>query len=746
MVALGRFQFPRNSAHTVQNARVQRAISDPERVVRRGRKRGLPLDLLLLALTTPLAASAQQPPQAVPIPTFTSPPVIVTAQKEPADARRLPVSVTAVSGETVAGVGFGTISDAVGFSPNTRVVELSARKISNLFVRGIGSSPSNPGITTFIDGVPQLNSNSANIELLDVAQIEFVRGPQSALFGRNTLGGLASITSVRPPLTGWTAQVAAPFGSAGERDARAAASGPVSGSLALGLAYGHRQRDGFTVNDLTGHALDSRSADFGKAQVLWVPAPSWEARLILRGERARDGDYALNDLGELRRNPFHVTRDFEGRTDRDIWSTTVLLRHEASRVAFSSTTGFVSWETYDLTDLDYTAYPFATRENAEQDRQFTQEFRLASNAQSPLRLADRVALKWQAGVFLFTQDYSQDAVNHFAPGALSPSLPLQVDQHSPQSALDGAGLGVYGQGTLTVGESVDMTLGARVDRERKNAQLDTFYAPAIAPPVVVDAERTFANVSPQAALAYRFTSGRMAYVSVAQGFKAGGFNPASPSGNEAYGEERAWNLEAGVKTSWADEKVSVTAAVFRIGWDDMQLNTPNPLVPAQFYIANVGEAHSSGVEVEANARPRADIMLFASAALARARFDVGSQSGGLDVSGHDLPNTPDYAIAFGGQYFRRLGATAECYGRADVAFSGGYRYDESNREGQTAYSLANLRAGVRGRRLFAEAWAKNVFDTRYIPVAFAYAGLAPSGYVGELGQPRTFGLSLGVGF
>src|SRR5512139_2514843 len=146
------------------------------------------LDMFLFCLVVPLAAFSQQAPP--PVPRITLPPVIVTAQKEPADASRLPVSVTAVSSDTTAGAGFGMVSDAVVFAPNSRVVELSARKISNLFVRGIGSSPSNPGITTFIDGVPQLNSNSANIELLDVAQIEFVRGPQSALFGRNTLGGL----------------------------------------------------------------------------------------------------------------------------------------------------------------------------------------------------------------------------------------------------------------------------------------------------------------------------------------------------------------------------------------------------------------------------------------------------------------------------------------------------------------------------------------------------------------------------
>jgi iron complex outermembrane recepter protein len=699
-----------------------------------------------LLLAIPIAASAQQAPPTQPTPTFTLPPVVVTAQKEPTDAARLPVSVTAVSSEATSGAAFGTVSDAVIFSPNTRVVELSARKISNLFVRGIGSSPSNPGITTFIDGVPQLNSNSSSIELLDVAQIEFVRGPQSALFGRNTLGGLASVTSVRPSLNGWTGQVAAPFGSAGARDVRASASGPVSGAVAVGLSYGHRQRDGFTVNDLTGHALDSRSADFGKAQVLWVPARTWEARLIVQGERARDGDYALNDLGQLRSNPFHVTRDFEGRTDRDLWSSTVLLRHEGTRLAFTSTTGFVSWETYDLTDLDYTAYPFATRENAERDQQFTQEFRLASAAQAPLRLWDRVGLKWQAGVFLFTQDYAQDAVNRFAAGALSPYLAFPVDQHSPQSALDDSGVGVYGQGTLTFGEAVDVTLGARVDHERKNAALDTFYTPPIAPPVAVDAERTFSDVSPQAALAYRFTPRRMAYVSVARGFRAGGFNPASPPGSEAYGEEHAWNLEAGLKTSWAGDRVSATAAVFRIGWDDMQLNTPNPFVPGQFYIANVGAAHSSGVEVEVNARPRAGITLFGSAALTHGRFEQGSLSSGVDVSGHELPNTPDYTIAVGGQYSRQLGSAVECYGRADIVFSGAYHYDESNLQGQSAYSLANLRAGVRGRRLFAEAWVNNAFDTRYIPVAFAYTGLAPSGYLGEMGHPRTIGLSLGIGF
>ena len=511
-----------------------------------------------------------------------------------------------------------------------------------------------------------------------------MRGPQSALFGRNTLGGLVSVTSARPSLTGWTGRLAAPFGSAGARDVRASVSGPVAGSVALGLSFGHSERDGFTINDVTGHALDSRSANFGKAQVLWVPAPTWETRLIVSGERALDGDYALNDLGELRRNPFHVLRDFEGRTDRDIRSTTVLLRREGRRFALSSTTGYVSWTARDLTDLDYTPLPLMTRDNAEKDRQFTQEIRVASAAQAPAHLSNQVFLTWQIGVFLFTQHYAQNAINTFAPLVLSPYLAFPVSQHSPQSALVDAGLGVHGLGTLTFGEALDLTVGARVDHERKVADLRTFYDPAIAPPTHVHAERTFSDVSPQAAIAWRLGSDRMAYASVGRGFKAGGFNPASPIGSESYREERAWNAEGGVKTLWARGRLSANAAFFRINWDDMQLNVPNPAVPAQFYIANVGGARSTGVVVEVNARLRAGVDLYGAPQGDPGAFRRGKPFERHGRVGSGVAEHPGYTASMG------LQALAEAWPRGSVlrigrmwCSTGRITTDDMNRPGRT---------------------------------------------------------------
>ena len=182
--------------------------------------------------------SASQQPAQQPVAQITVPSVTVTAQKEPADAQRLPLSVTPITWEMLASSGVTSISDAGVYSPNTYFSDLSARKISNARFRGIGSSPANPGVTTYIDGVPQLNTNTSSIEFLDVEQIEFVRGPQSALFGRNTLGGLININSVRPSLHDWHGGISSPIGSAGTREVRGSVTGPLSSRTAFSAAFG----------------------------------------------------------------------------------------------------------------------------------------------------------------------------------------------------------------------------------------------------------------------------------------------------------------------------------------------------------------------------------------------------------------------------------------------------------------------------------------------------------------------------
>jgi iron complex outermembrane receptor protein len=678
-----------------------------------------------------------------PLDPITLPPVTVTAQKEPADVQRVPVSVTVVPIDWLQ-LG-SSVSDAGIYSPNTYFSEFTARKLTNPRFRGVGASPANPSITTFVDGVPMLNANASNIELMDVEQIEFVRGPQSALFGRNTLAGLINVATVRPSLTKWSGQVAVPFGNYSSREVRAAASGPVSDTLAFGASIGYAQREGFTENDLTSNDLDYRQATSGKAQLLWIPTTNWETRLIVTAERARDGDYALSDLGGLRQRRLGTARDFEGHTDRDILSTTFLTRREGSRFAFSTTTGFVRWKTQDVTDLDYTPLPLVKRDNTEEDSQFTQEVRVASAAAAPLTLGEKVRLAWQAGAFLFTQNYEQLAINSYSPFVLSEFIGFPVSQTTPDAALDDVGLSFYGRGTFTIGERLDLTAGARFDREKKDALLNTSFAPAIAPTSTVDAEETYSTVSPQFAAAYRLRQNHTVYGSVARGFKAGGFNPASPAGAEAYGEEYAWHGEGGVKSVAVNGRVRFGAAAFWIDWQHLQLNLPNLASPGQFYIANVGSASSKGFEIEVNARAHRSLDLFGSFGYTRARFGDNTSSNGVNVSDNTIPNTPDYTATFGAHLSRTLTPASTLYGHGEIVFYGAFKYDDANLAGQDAYALANFRAGIRGKYLFAEGWIRNAFDSAYVPVAFAFP-LAQSGFLGESGRPRTFGATAGVRF
>ena len=290
--------------------------------------------------------------------------------------------------------------------------------------------------------------------------MEFVRGPQSALFGRNTLGGLVNVSSVRPSLSKWTGSAVVPFGNFDAIDVRANASGPIGKKAALGFAFGRAKRDGFTTNDITGKDIDFRDGTFGKAQLLLTPTAQWEARLIFTGERARDGDYALMDLGSLRQRPLHAARNFEGHTRRNVDGTTLLVRHEGKKLTFSSTTGHVLWKTDDATDLDYTPLPLITRTNVEKDARSRRNSGRLAGGTGALSIG---LAQWQLG-FLFSQTRA-GFEQQLRAVRLSPFLTSRPAGVAAE--LDDKGFGLYGHGTIRrQGGSDAGTLGSIARAQR----------------------------------------------------------------------------------------------------------------------------------------------------------------------------------------------------------------------------------------------------------------------------------------
>jgi iron complex outermembrane receptor protein len=715
------------------------------------------------------------------------PAVIVTAQKEPQTEITLPLSVTAVTRQTLQDDDIDLVKQAAKYAPNTFINEFTAPALSNPFFRGIGGSPLNPAVTTFIDGVPQLNSYSSSIQFSDVDQVEFVRGPQGALFGRNTAGGLINITS-RAPSDVLTGEAEGSVGNYGYGDVRGSVSGPVvPGQLDLGLSGGYTSRNGYTQNDFNGNPADDRMDEFGKSQLLFKANDRLDFRFIVYGEHDRDGDYSLGDLGYIRASPDHTDYDFtDGFNHRDIAAGTLLADYNGDAVEFHSISGVVWWKNEGLTDLDYgVASPnngllYGIRDNTEEEHQFTQEFRFGSAKDNPIKLSDDLDLSWQSGVFLFSQSYTQNALNsitNLAELAPPPAPPVLLATLNPTTAdLDDLGVGVYGQAKVTAWDKVDLSAGLRFDGERKSANLTSgnVNVPDLGQnsSAFGDLSKNYSEVSPQFSADFRYVSNQMVYASIARGYRAGGFNPGFssmtfPAGSQQYGPEHTWNYEIGHKALWLDGKLETTLALFYIDWKSLQLNQAVPGVADTYYVANAGGAYSRGVEAELKYRPCAYFELFGSAGYDDAHFTsastafnantpvpgapAGSYGVNQGIGGDRLPFAPLFTANVGAEVSWSPCHYATLYARAEATVTGEFRYDAFSNtpgdQGQATYTITDFRAGIRGGHWFLEGFADNAFDTHYVPIAIQYAQLgAPSGYVGEIGAPATFGARAGLHF
>ncbi|MFC1494908.1 TonB-dependent receptor [Thermodesulfobacteriota bacterium] len=671
--------------------------------------------------------------------------IVVVATRNPAPAHETPSSVSAFDSYAMESAGISLIGDAALYVPNVNMVEFTERILSQPYFRGIGSGPNNPAVTTYIDGVPQLHGYSANVELLDVTQVEFLRGAQGMLYGRNTVGGVIHILSRNPNLSRLEYAMEGEYGSYNLFKGKFRISGPLNREkLGLSLAVGYSSRDGYSDNLITGKDLDSRESFSSKLQLLWLPADNWSARIILFTEQDRDGDYALSDLSALRGNPHVLQQDFEGYTDRDILAPTLELEYSGDSVDFISISGLVKWETHSATDLDYSPLPALTRESMIRNLQLSQEFRWSSSKNSPIILNGQMKLAWQVGALFFLQEYRETSVNNIA-------IPFPLVLTSPLARLEDRGFGAYLNGILTIQEVWDLALGIRCDHEGKEADLQTFYTPAIAPSTALNTDRNFTEVSPRLSLTRVITPGRMIYGSINSGYRVGGFNPVSPPGSEAYDEAASWNYEIGVKTSWMEDRLRVNLALFHISWDHLQLNLP---IGQSYYISNVGDAESTGFELELFARPVRNWDIFGSIGFDRARFGDGTASiqtdafgtnSTINISDHHLIFTPEFTASIGTQYSWELGPDSRVFIRAEITGYGRYFYNTANTASQDSHSLVNLRAGYKTSGWFVEAWAKNLFDTDYIPVAFEFPN-GRSGFLGENGAPLMVGLRAGLTF
>ena len=679
--------------------------------------------------------------------------VFVTAEKwgsEPLQA--VPRSLTAVTAQLLEDAGVQTIEEAARFVPNAFVTGFSARRLSFPYVRGVGSGQGDPAVATFVDDVPQLNVSSTNLSLVGLERVEVLRGPSGALWGRNTIGGAINLITKEPA---WQpgAELFGSVGNYGAQRYQVRATGPVTDdTLAVSVSASYERRDGFTTNTFTGDDVDSRDSTFARGQLLWMPDDRNELRFAIYGEETRDGGFVLTDLGAnpfgsgLRADPYRVNQDFQGQTNRDILAGSLTWTHDGDDFELRSITSAQSWEIDESADFDFSPADFVRRFTEEEEDYAYQELRLSSTDDYDPNDRDATGARWLVGVSGFYSDERRSAGNEFRPGAVG-VLPGVLAAGTDRSVGDfqSWALSAFGQVSMLLGGGVEVAGAVRYDYENKKAGINrVFDVGGFASPLgSTSQERSFERVLPRAGVSFRPDEEVTTYLTVARGFKAGGFNLTAPAGQESFGNETSWTYELGAKSRWLDDRVQANAAVFFVDWDDMQLSQFD--AAAGGFVSNAGESTSQGVELELSAEVSDELTVFGTAGYLETEFDRFTDQFGQDATGNSLPFAPDWTFGAGAHYERQISGEYAALLRVDYFHTGQFYYDAGNLGGDR-YDLLNLRAGLDCGDVRFDLFLHNVLGEDYVPIAFQANPGDPTQFVGQNGAPRTVGVSLSVRF
>jgi len=209
--------------------------------------------------------------------------IVVTATKREQTLQDVPVAVTVTPVETIQKASIQDITDLASIVTSLRVTTLQTSTQTNFVIRGFGNGANNPGIEpsvgVFIDGVYRSRSAGAIGDLIDVARVEVLRGPQSTLFGQNASAGVISVVTQKPQFE-WSGLVEGTLGNYNQQILKSKVTGPISDTLAFSLTSTLNKRDGYFRELVTNTYINDRDRSDVRGQLLWKASDALEVRLI----------------------------------------------------------------------------------------------------------------------------------------------------------------------------------------------------------------------------------------------------------------------------------------------------------------------------------------------------------------------------------------------------------------------------------------------------------------------------------
>ncbi len=720
--------------------------------------------------------------------------IVVTARRRNELLQDVPIAVTAYSGEQLEREGAIDITDLGDTTPNV-TLENSRATNSTLtaFIRGVGQQDPvagfEQGVGIYLDDVYLNRPQGAVLDIYDVERIEVLRGPQGTLYGRNTIGGAVKYVTRRLP-DDPEVKVRANVGTYGQADLIVSAGGALTEGFRVGASAARLSRGGFGENVTNGDENYNKDIWAVRGTIEMEPTDAislrlsadytWDGSEVRGGDRLIPGLFSgapvLDDEYDTRGalvSPKQEVRGggLAGHLTIDLADGFRLKSITAYRASNSSTP--IDFDALPSIDVDVPA--------KYEDNQFSQEVQLEIDRGPFAGIVGAYYLDASASNIFDVQLYTS---NIFLPG-LTASTFGDVDTNT---------WAIFGDFTYDFSEQWSVSLGGRYTSDKRHAQVlrqtrifggqpglggaaGFGVGTVIATTSNFDGKRKDTDFTPRASISFKPNDNHNIYLSYAQGFKGGGFDPRGQSSQApsqapedvfefmAFDPETVTSYELGWKGALFDKRLRMAVALFRANYKDVQVPGSAGCVVggiATFcgITTNAGKARFQGLEVEANWAVAEDL------ATSGDRLNLAGSLGYLDAEYREfitlinrapdgtlvpaaevdmadfreVQNTPKWTLSGSLNYDTPLAS-----GRLNINSTLSYRGKSQQFEvavpgiDQDGFALLDASIVWRsaGDRFSIGLHGKNLTDTRYITAGYNF--LLQNPYTGDFilpnGQP-----------
>jgi outer membrane receptor protein involved in Fe transport len=716
--------------------------------------------------------------------------IVVTATRREQSFQNVPMAVSALSAQNLVDAGVNEFQKLDSIVPSLELEENTNPFVTSLRIRGMGNLANipnfEPAVGLFVDGAYRSRSGVAMGDLLDVARIEVLRGPQSVLYPKNVTAGLVSVITNRPT-DEFDAWGGASLGNLDYWQLQGGVNGGLADGVRGRLAAVSSHRDGSFDDIVNG----THSGEFSRTGALGQLEFDLGERAGLRlvgGYSHKEGDCCSPDvllgpvsqtfLAALRlpkdTNPLNrITAYSDPYTfEGDQYSLLADFNYDFDWAVLTSTT---SYDYYDVTsqfDAEQTAMTIAVFHDRQESDAFGQEFRLTSQGDGPFM--------WMTGVYYYDNDFTR--------GSLSPNEPMLVlgpdvvplpfpgaagDQSSFLSKNDTQHWSVFGQVDWQATERLKLSAGLRYIDETKSidvrsvlqaAALPTLAATTTVPTPVV-AERSMNGTAWNLSALFEVASGTTIYATVSEGYKAGGYNGdwdatgALTAAKREFDDETVLNVEAGLKSRFWNDQATLNLSAFHSDFDQFQNAS---FLGVNFLVRNAQKVVTQGIELDGTVSPISGVTLLYAVTYLDAEYDkftdgacyfgrtpTNPRERTCDLSGETLPNAPEWRSNFGMQFEQPLAAGTGFF-RADWTYTSEQNVDTAldPRAVQASNSLLSARIGWRNARYSVSLWAENLTDETVMTAVGPQTifGGIDGGLQVFLNDPRTYGVTFDARF